>query len=67
MLILGVLNVKMINSMAITDKMDIARPGLIFDATEFLKRWVSYAYAAAAAIKKIAIFNQSGDLPIAPL
>ena len=32
-----------------------------------LKRRASLAYAAAAATKKIAIFTQSGDLPIAPL
>ena len=63
----GVLNVNTAKSRAITQSRKNAPFGCLHAAVLLLSLRVSKTYAIAAQIKKMAIFNQSGDLPITPL
>ena len=63
----GVLNVNTANSTPIAQSVANASFGDLQITFSELKSLVSQIYTVAAEMKKIAIFIQSGDLPIAPL
>ena len=63
----GVKKVKMTKSAAMTHSVINAARGERQRTFSPLNSRVSKIYAAAAQIKKIAIFSQSGDFPTAPL
>ena len=65
--IFGVTKVKIINNAPITHKIRNESFELVGSPLSSPNNLFSKRYAAAAAIKNIEIFIQSGDLPITPL
>lgn len=63
----GVTNVKHTNAIPIMQSRTADRRAYRQGEISLFKRRASKIYAAAAATKNIAMFAQSGDLPITPL
>ena len=64
---LGVQNVKMMKDKAMVQSIQIGTRAELQRTFSSFSALVSYTYTAAALMKKMAIFTQSGEFPITPL